>query len=169
MSVERSAETVIGYVIPVQDFFKVGGLLQHTPERFHMEKRFDPKSGKEVAPVKIVDSEEHYRVVVRGVDYDGPEVKYYDPENWNPDDDVIEAISEVLDCDVRVTGDFYNGCNVYVCLSSAKMKHEDSGSFTALKEIVKHAKDLERIGKACKKLLGVNPGACGAHSIMFSC
>jgi hypothetical protein len=165
MSVDRSAELIVGYVIPVEDFFKP--LLVESKEVFHMEDRFDPKTGKKLdKQEKVVDRVAGFDVAVGKRVFEGPEDDT-DLENFNPEDDITEAIGELLDCDVRVTGDFYNGCNIFVCLTCAKMKYEDGSA--SIKELVKHQEDLERIGKACKKLLKVDPGLCGAHALMFSC
>jgi len=165
MSVDRSAELVIGYVIPLQSFFQK--LLQRHPQKSHKEDRFDPKTGKKFEiPEVVIDEEESYDVVICGKTYEGPCADGFDPENWCPEDWIIEALQEALDCSVQVIGDFYNGCGIYVCLESLKVSTKDE--FASLKDITKHASDIERIGKACKRLLKVDPGKPGAHAVMFT-
>jgi len=164
MSVDHSADLVVGYVIPLESFFEK--LLKHHPEKSHKEDRFDPKSGKKIEPETVIDEDESYDVVICGKAYPGPEVNY-DPENWWPEDAVTDAIAEALDCYCSVIGDMYNGCCVFVCLESRKISTKDDA--VSLKDIIKHVKDLERIGKACKRLLKVDPGVCGAHAVMSVC
>lgn len=161
MSVDHSANVIVGYVIPVQCFFKP--LLKFVPEKWHMEKRYDPITGKEIAPVRIVDRQEGYAISIRGEWYEGPTVDD-DLESFSPEDDVREAISEALDCKVVIDGDFYDG-PLFVCLSSAKMRAVNAET-VSIDQIVKVQKDLERIGKACKRILKVNPGVCGVHTVL---
>jgi hypothetical protein len=142
MSIEHCAELVVGYIIPIEDFFEP--LLVKRKEG----TGFDIAIGEQV--------------------FEGPK----DDAAWavfTPDDDVIEAISDLLDCDVKVTGNFYGGgsLDTFVCLTSAKMSYVNKGMSASIKELVKHQDDLERIGEACEELLKVDPGPCGAHVVMF--
>lgn len=165
MSVDHSAETIVGYVIPVEDFFKP--LLVKSKEVSHMEDRFDPKSGKKLdKQEKVIDREAGFNVKVGDEEFEGPGADD-DLENFNPDDEVTEAIGALLGCNVRVTGNFYNGCCVFVCLEPKGFSKNDG--CVSLKDIVKQADELKRIGKACIKLLDVDPGECGAHSVLFVC
>src|SRR5271167_2907239 len=113
MSTDYDASLYIGYVIPVEDFFK--NLMKHTPEKSHMVPRFDPETGKKVTPVKVIDAHEAFDIVFCGQTFLGPEVKYYDEEGFQPEEDVIEALEEALDCTVTMDG--YYGERQFVCLS----------------------------------------------------
>lgn len=168
MSTEHAANTVVGYTIPIGSFFKP--LLRHHPEESCMEARFDAKTGKKVAPVKIVTQHEGYELIICNETFEGPD-STDELEYWQPDDDAIQAIQKYLDCDVTIDGDFYNGCCIFVCLSSTKMTSVREGEdvWVPIKEVTKCAKDLERIGKACKKLLKVDPGPLGIHSVLSAC
>jgi hypothetical protein len=53
MGVEHNSYTSIGYEFDAEGLSKF--FLIKVPEVSHMEERFDPKTGKPVAPVKVVD------------------------------------------------------------------------------------------------------------------
>ena len=55
MGVDHSVDLVIGYVLPLSDFFKK--LLKHRPQKSHKEDRFDPKSGKIVVNRALCECE----------------------------------------------------------------------------------------------------------------
>ena len=164
MSHEYGASLVIGYAIPVEDFFK--GMVVHQKETSHTEPRYDPITGKKTEGVKIVDRPESNKIICLEQEFEGPE-DLEDLDCFDPDNDLMEAIGEALDCEASVTGDHYNGGNFFVCLSSSKA--DPAKDVVPMKDVAKNIKDLERIGKAVKRLFKVDPGVCGVHSVMWGC
>jgi hypothetical protein len=68
MGVDFYAQVHVGWRIPVKEFEKKTRVVD--PAITHEEPRFDPKSGKPVAPEVIVDKEEGFFWTFKGDHYD---------------------------------------------------------------------------------------------------
>ncbi len=71
MSTYYSFSVAVGFEIGFKHVLKKYG--RELPEKSRMEDRFDPKSGKKVDPVKVVDRPAGLRVVIRKRTYDPAE------------------------------------------------------------------------------------------------
>src|SRR5579864_2116306 len=166
MSTDYDAVTVVGFAIPFEDFFKP--LLKPSKEESHMEDRFDPKSGKKLdKQEKVVDRDAGFNIVVGEQEFEGPETEADLDGNFCPEDDLMEAVGEALDCNVSYVGDMQNGCCFWVCCEPSKLKLKDGGYTIA--EVVKCADEFDRIRKAIKKLTKRDPGPAEATSVMSVC
>lgn len=71
------------------------------PEVSHMEDRFDQKTGKKLAPVKVVDEGEGEEFV-------------FDGRHYDDDFELFEAIGKKLNCSIGDTGGYTEGTTVYI-------------------------------------------------------
>lgn len=163
MSIDHDAVTVIGFYASFETFFKP--LMVESEEVFHMEDRFDPKTGKKLKEQeKVVDREAGFDIVIGDQKFEGPAC-YDDLEgSWSPEDDLMEAIGEHLDCSVSYTGDMYNGCCFFITFEPKQLKSKDDEY--QLKDVIKLADEFERIRKALKKLTKADPGPAVITSLM---
>lgn len=167
MSVDHDAEAVVGFAISFEDFFKP--LMKRTKEEFHMEDRFDSKSGKKLdKQEKVVDKNAGFAIVIGEHEFEGPESKEDLEGSWCPEDDVMEAISERLNAHVWYTGDMYNGCCFFVCIEPYNLVDKKEGPRT-IKNIIKQAKEFERIRKDIKELIDMDPGEADVTALMSVC
>jgi hypothetical protein len=84
MGTEYNSSLGIGFRVRYSQLLEKFG--RKTSERFHMEDRFDPKTGKKTGPVKVIDQEEMVSFIFDGEDFQ---------------DDVyalVEAIQEKVGC-----------------------------------------------------------------------
>ncbi len=159
MSTDYDSMTVIGFVVPAEEAFKK--FIVKRPGVFHMEDRFDAKTGKKIAPEKVIDEDDGLALVIDGEEYD------FVPGNdefsifSNVGDEDADAIASIVKCRGFVTGDFHQG-NVYACFMPNKL-HSVDGVY-AIKDVIKAQKEIARIGKALKKL-GIDPGEGGIHTM----
>lgn len=141
MGTERYDELVIGFVVEVYDALKPFEVT--VPERSHMEERFDPKTGKKLAPVKVTDVEEH--------------------TEWHVDGKVFEESYDVLDFVCKKVkcmwghlvddgdGEFYVSVEPR-CVKKSSLELEAS-------KMAKIIEDAQRIRAEFKKRWGIDLGA----------
>jgi len=70
MGVDYSQAVKIGFLFSIEDIDEKFAVT--VPEQFHMEERFDPKTGVKITPVKIIDRRETkiYRVPGRSLGFE---------------------------------------------------------------------------------------------------
>jgi hypothetical protein len=78
MGIHYSFNLAIGYIITEKEIFDL--FLQRTPEEFHLEDRFDPKTGLKVQPLKVIDRHASGKFMLDGKQYGEGE----DPESYMP-------------------------------------------------------------------------------------
>lgn len=71
MSTSYTFSLTVGYRISSRAL--LAPYAQKSPERFHMEDRYDPKTGQKLKPVKVIDQEEYESYVL-----DGEEIEEYE-------------------------------------------------------------------------------------------
>lgn len=74
-------------------------------EKYHMEDRFDEKTGKKVSEVKIIDQQ-----AVATYTYNGKDYREFER-------DLLEALSEDLGCTIADGGGYSDGTTAYVSVS----------------------------------------------------
>lgn len=167
MSVDHDAVSYVGFAISFEDFFSP--LLQRTKEEFHMEDRFHPKTGKKLEKQeKVVDRPAGFDIVINEKHFEGPESKDALDGSYCPEDEVMEAIGELLNCQVSYTGDMYNGCCFYITFEPFNLIDKKEGP-TLVKNIIKQAEEFERIRKDLKQLIGFDPGPAEVGALMSVC
>ncbi len=167
MSTDYSSMTVIGFVVPVEEAFKK--FIVKRPEISHMEARFDSKTGKKIAPAKVIDKDGGLALVINDEEFflvnDDDEEDAKITIFQTVGDDEAQAIADLIKCDGFVTGDFQNG-ETYACFVPSKLP-SDKGTYL-IKDVCKFQKEIVRIGKALKKL-GIDPGVGGIHIVNVVC
>jgi hypothetical protein len=159
MSIDHDSTLVIGYVVPSEDVFKQ--FLVRRKEVAHMEERFDSRTGKKMPSEKVVDEPAGYDIVIGDEKFDGPDDGKM--EGHCLGDEEVEAVAALVGCSGFMTGDYYNG-NIVACFVPSKLNAEPGGDVYLLKEVCKFQKEIERIGKALKKLK-IDPGIGGIHVV----
>lgn len=167
MSTDHDAVSCVGFAVSFEDFF--GPMLRRTKEVSHMEDRFDGKTGKKLdKQEKVVDRAAGFNIVVGKQEFEGPESKEDLDGSFCPEDDMLSAVGELLNADVSYTGDMCNGCCFFVMVQPFGLIDKKEGPVT-IKNIVKQAKEFERIRKELKKLIGFDPGEAEVSSLMSVC
>lgn len=157
MSVDHSALIVIGYVISPESFFKP--FLVRRNEVAHLEDRFDSRTGKKLAPEKVIDVHAGWDLVVGNETI--AELKNNDLDRFCPVDEDVEKVADLLGAEVFVTGDYYNGRFV-ICVMPAGLVMKDD--VYLLEDVCKFQKEIDRIGNELKKLK-IEPGMGGIHVV----
>ena len=155
MSIDYTFALCIGFELDKDEVEKPFKLTNKYPGEFHMEDRFDPKTGAKIEPVKIWDKKPKTE---RWYEIDG--VKY---------DDFFEmedVLGKKFDCYVGEYGSFCSGDNTYVFCVNDIGSYKDAGNygnitvydksltFTDLPDLMAKAYGLrERLQSA-----GYNPG-----------
>jgi hypothetical protein len=89
MSTDYSARLGIGFVFKTNDINDK--FWEEVPEKSHMEDRFDPKTGKKMAPVKVVDQERGSVLKFHGKTYEDIDV-------------LVSAIAKMARCSYDMFG-----------------------------------------------------------------
>jgi hypothetical protein len=104
MGIDCSYNLIFGFELSEEEVKKKFRKTVSNPGVFHMEDRFDPKTGKKLNPVKVWDnhpSKESY-LVIEGYEF-----------NEDYDDDFIYLLSKKFNCHVEHNGNFSSGELVY--------------------------------------------------------
>ncbi len=160
MGISYSANIFLGYVMSVEDVQKP--FVIKTEGKFHMEDRFDPKTGDKVKTVKIWDEKPS-----KGLFYKGQEFEMH--EGFE------ELLEELLDCRVTLSGSFCTGDFQYIIhpeMPSPSSGGEDEGRVTFgpsywFKDFLSLEIRLKRIKGALQKL-GLAPGEPEVKLSVFS-
>lgn len=147
MSTDYSASPVVGWIIPVDSFLRP--LRKQVKEEFHLEDRFDQKSGKKVGQVKVVDKEGGWYYFFEGEEYGAAPDEDDCMNGGEQDEELLEAIGKQVGASIHIDGNFMNG-PMYAVIQSKQLKQKD-GEYP-LKDVVKSVKELERIHRELVKL-----------------
>ena len=109
MGIDYSFGIRVGFEVSYDEFEE--SFSRKMPPRFHMEARFDPKTGKPVEPVRITDDEGTDVYTLQGVDYEDLT-------------EFTEEFGNLLDCKVEVES---NMCTPTVVWFSVKGIKSNSG------------------------------------------
>lgn len=148
MGIDYSVHLGVGFIVNKDSLtspFRV-----ETEEQFHMEDRFNPKTGEKLAPVKVVDVEADEAFVFEGKTYD----------DWY---ELSEALAEKLDCGIQDTGGYTDGETIFVTLAvDTDDGGTDEGRFTVggaakFDDVTAMRAQLTKLKKAFKKF-GVDLG-----------
>jgi hypothetical protein len=116
-----------------------------------MEDRFDQKSGKKLASVKVVDSEAGEKYVFEGKDFDDDQYEF------------LDMLAGKLKCSIANGGGYSNGETLYISVDfDVANDGTDEGRVTcggsaSIKNIAKAIKQAEALKKKLAKL-GVKVG-----------
>lgn len=105
MSIDYSFHLCMGFEIDQQEVENIFVHKETDPGVFHMEDRFDPKTGIKIDPIKIWDEKPSTK---KWVEYKGNKIKDLDPEEWET------LLAEEFDCYVSQRGSFPTGKLTYV-------------------------------------------------------
>lgn len=163
MSVEHSALTVVGYVISPESFFKPFLVRRH--EVVHMENRFDSRTGKKLAPEKVIDVHPGWDLVVGNetiAELEDDDLDWDTRELFDHLDCVhVEKVADLVGATGFVSGDYYNGHYV-ICVEPVGLAAKDG--VYLLEDACKFQKEIDRIGNELKKLK-IDPGMGGIHAV----
>ncbi len=150
MGIRFSSEILIGFAVSSKDVHKP--FEEKVPGKFHMEDRFDPKSGAKLKAEKVWDEHPETLLMYKGEDY-------YMHEGFE------ELLEELLDCRVSIVGSYPCGDLEYVFhpdMPKPSTAGDDGGSVTFgpsywMKDIVALDIRLKSLKTRLKKL-GIEPG-----------
>lgn len=141
--------TGIGYLLDVEQL--AGRFRAKIEEVSHLEKRFDPKTGKAIADEKVIDTEASDPWTFKGKHFD-------DLGEW------LETVAEELNCDFCYIGNPVN--NEGIAAFSMKLKGEESeyGITTVpFASLTRIERPLMTLGKKLRHL-----GIMAKEPVMFS-
>jgi len=148
MGVEYSVEIKVGYVFDLYELIRPFEKIK--PEESHLEPRWDQKTGKEIKPEKVIDSDE--------------EVFYEFDGTYETEEELLEDIASRAGCHYHVYGDFVSGDVSWVIFGlnrpALKQIEEDFdinhnlriGGAVTYQSVVAQAKALEKLGNKLKSL-----------------
>jgi len=144
MGIDYSASLGIGFVVSNDDLLKP--FTVETEEKFHMEDRFDPKTGKKLAPVKVIDEE-------------GGETYEFEGERYEDTYELFDAMGKKLGCEIANQGGYSNGETLYVFVDGVEHTGEDDcddgrfsvGTSVLFDEVARQKSALDKLAKAFKK------------------
>lgn len=148
MSIDYSVHLGVGYILDREDI--VALFRVEIPEKFHMEKRFDPKSGKKIEPEKVIDEESGEEFEYKG--------KKYENEY-----ELFEALGQDLGCNIANCGGYSDDEVIRVTLDiETDDSGVDDGRFTvggaaAFNDVTAKRAELMALKKKFKKL-GIDLG-----------
>lgn len=149
MGIDYQFNIGIGFILDREDV--VAPFRVQTEEKFHMEDRFDSKTGKKLAPLKVVDQK-----ATEAFELDG---KTYE-ECW----DFYEALGEKLDCSISNQGGYTDGETLYITINIEHTGEDDldsgrvtAGSSITFDNVTMSRATLMTLSKKLKKL-GIEPG-----------
>jgi len=153
MGIDYSFSLDIGYKISGEDL--PDSMFRITEQKSHMEDRFDPRSGKKIAPVRVIDEE------------GGEETYILDGKEHEDTCELAEALAEKFGCDVDCErgygGDDFS---MSFTLRLERTGEDDNGwgnvavGSSILFDVATSAKAraaMKKLGKDLKKL-GIDPG-----------
>ncbi len=149
MGIDYAFNLGIGYILDREDV--VAPFRVDVPEKFHMEDRFSPKTGKKLEPVKVVDEEAGEAYVLDGKQYE---------EHW----EFFEDLSKKLECDITNQGGYSDDQTLYFTVKVEKTDEDtlEDGRITlgpsiTFDNITSSRAALTKLAKSLKKL-GIEPG-----------
>lgn len=142
MSVDHSATPLFGFFFTYDDIVKTLG--KPRPVKFHMEPRYDGKTGKYLGRVKVTDEDEGTDMVLK---IDGEVQRFPVEEEFQT---FIAGLEESLNCSIVLEGSYQWGemedMNYYFTIPDFDFEAATLGKVAAL------GPRLERLRKAMMKL-----------------
>lgn len=156
MGVEYSGRLCVGFEFSQAELDRV--FADKVPERWHMEDRYDVKTGKKLRPVKVVIEDERIEYRIPGCpDYDSTRDSEHFYEN---------VLATYLDCSVDIASNSWTGETGDIIIGP-RLKLREEGEFdnftlygAVLLRDVRSAKfdlELDRVRRALIDL-GLAPG-----------
>lgn len=133
MSTEYNADCFVGFAFQREDI--PARYRKNKPEKSHIEKRFDPKTGKPTLDEKVIDSEEE-------------DVLIFDGEEFEDEHEFFDVIAAEVGGTCCMSGNFIDGDMVFMIEPPIKTKHERY----LFEDVVKSAKTVRSMYKKLKKL-----------------
>lgn len=165
MGIDHDAVTVIGFSIDADELLTP--FLVRRNQQSHLEKRFSPKTGREIEPERIIDVEEGYDIIIAGEKFPGPDGDFNPEEDYLTqyiDQDICKHLSYKLDCQVDHVGDFIGGDFMAVTFEPHCLKSKNGRYPLSCVADAMTSKEFDRIRAAAKKI-GINLGEPSIHSI----
>jgi len=164
MGTDLSFGTAIGYDFTLAEINKAFGVK--ALEESHMEKRFDKKSGKKIAPEKVIDHPA--RLVYK---FDDETIEAEDPDYGSDHEGLCDKIALHLKCEWCHS--YYYGeeeaTRIYFMPKMPKplddgacFGHIDTDGPLPFDAVVKMAPKMKKLAAGLKKL-GLKPGKAGIH------
>lgn len=155
MSIDYSFGLMVGFRFSPGELDDVFG--KKVPEKSHMEDRFDPKTGKKLAPEKVVDREAGLVYVFQGKELEDGEYHVYE--------ELANAIAGHVGCNYDISGCDGNdmvifGPSIKYMEEGTDWGHIGTSGPLPLDAVVKAAPKLKQIATKLKKL-GLVPGKAG--------
>jgi hypothetical protein len=149
MGIDYQFSLGIGFILDREDV--VAPFRVEVPEKFHMEDRFDPKTGKPIEPVKVIDEEAGEAFVVDGTTYE---------DGY----DFFEALGSKLGCSIANQGGYSDGETLYLTVDVERTDEDylddgriSVGSSIAFDNVTASRAAIMELSKKLKKL-GIEPG-----------
>lgn len=122
MSISYSFSLCMGFEVAKEDVLKVFKRSETTeyPGEFHMEDRFDPKTGAKIIPVKIWDRAPSNTT---NVWYECGDCTWND--STHPDE-ITAALEEKFDCYIGQYGDYSAGSPMFVFQVNAPISYREA-------------------------------------------
>jgi len=154
MSIDFNFDLAVGFVLDKSDVLAPFGL--ESDERSHTEDRYDPKTGKKLEPVKVVDD-------LGGVTYELHGDRYDDEHEF------LGALAGELDCSLDFGGNYSDNETIYASVEIEFTGEDDldagnisCGSSATLSTVIKSKRKVEALAKKLKKL-GIDPGVAKVY------
>lgn len=138
MGHEHSSVVIVGFTMDQDDFLMP--FKTTTAEKFHMEERFDQKTGKKAKPVKVVDEEPKEGYVVEGEFFEYPS-------------EAVDAVAVIVGCDASTHGNMCTGEYFMVGIEPNGIPGE-----LKLTDVAKFLPECERIKAAFAEKFGLDLG-----------
>lgn len=154
MGIDYTTSIAVGFDVSDDDLYETFGV--HYPEQSHMEDRWDPKTGKKLAPVKVID-----RAEGRVLEFEGTE--HQDALS------LATAICEKIGCAMNYSKNFYGGDETERYVFGPILKHHEFGDYRGgerfslvaarirLRDVIEAEGELARIKRELEAL-GLEPG-----------
>jgi hypothetical protein len=149
MGMQYSIGLGIGFIVRASIFFDAFETLKE--EKFHMEDRWDPKTGKQLEPVKVVDEQVE-------------SVYTFNGEELEDELSVMEKVGNELNCDIEHGNE--NDEYLNITLRDVEYTDEDDfddgrvsiGHSVSFLEVVQKEEELVRLATAFRDRCGIKVG-----------
>lgn len=142
MGIDYTANLVYGFEIDEDEVQAIWRRTKKNPGEFHMEDRFDPKTGNKIKQEKVWDRKPSTE---RWFEMNGEKIEDLDFEDWDA------FLSKQFDCHVETAGSFPSGELTYVFFVNESLSYkeaDDYGHVTVYNNVIDHETLQELIPKA---------------------
>lgn len=112
MGIDYSFYLAIGFIVDKQELLRP--FATEVKEQFHMEDRFDPKTGVKLEPVKVIDSDGGTQYSLDGQIFDE-----------NSEYEVLEGLEDLLGCSITLGGGYSDNKTAYVSVNFETTGEDD--------------------------------------------